>query len=276
MILTLGFSPCPNDTFIFDAMVNGKIDTQGISFDFIMEDVQTLNKWALDGKLDVTKLSYNTFLHTVDNYALLHSGSALGEGVGPLLISKRPIDLSEVNKLKIAIPGVNTTANLLLSLAFPDARNKTEMVFNEIEDAVLTDAFDAGLIIHENRFTYQKKGLYKLIDLGDWWESLTNAAIPLGGIVIKRSFDPELARTVDNIIRESLQWSWSHYPHLSSFVTTNAQEMEEEVMRKHIELYVNHYTTDLGEMGRKAIITLFERAASSGLLKQNMPDSIFY
>jgi len=277
MKLTLGFSPCPNDTFIFDAMVNGHIDTKGIEFDYVMEDVETLNVWAEQGKLDVTKLSYNTFLHTVDKYALLHTGSALGEGVGPLLVAAKELDLDEVDNMRIAIPGFNTTANLLLTLAFPNAKNKTELVFNEIEGAVLDGKFDAGLIIHEGRFTYAKKGLTKLIDLGDWWENKMNAAIPLGGIVIRRNFDKELSATVDSILKESLAWSWKRYPELTTFITENAQEMEEDVMRKHIDLYVNDYTTDLGEKGRNAITTLFDKAKAAGLVKADkMPESIFY
>ncbi len=276
MEITLGFSPCPNDTFIFDAMVNNKIDTRGIKFSYVMEDVETLNVWAEQGKLDITKLSYNTFIHTVSNYALLHSGSALGEGVGPILVSKKPLDINALNDYRIAVPGFKTTANLLLTLAFPDAKNKTELVFNEIEAAVLNGDFDAGLIIHEGRFTYQQKGLTKLIDLGDWWEQTTHAAIPLGGIVIRRSFDKELCATVDAIIKESLAYSWKQYPELTPFVTENAQEMEEEVMRKHINLYVNDYTADLGDKGRAAINTLFEKAAAAGLIKQGMPASIFY
>lgn len=276
MVLTLGFSPCPNDTFIFDAMINGKVDTKGLQFDYVMEDVETLNNWAAEGKLDITKLSYNAFLHTVDKYALLHSGSALGKGVGPLLIAKQPIDLSTSKDLRIAIPGVNTTANLLLSLALPDAKNKTEILFSDIEAAVLDGKFDAGLIIHESRFTYQQKGLVKLIDLGDWWEQEMNAAIPLGGIVVRRSFGKELAATIDSIIKDSLAYAWKHYPSLTSFVTQNAQEMEESVMRRHIELYVNNYTTDLGLEGRHAINTLFAKAKEAGLLKENAPESVFY
>ena len=276
MKLTLGFSPCPNDTFIFDAMVNGKIDTMGITFDYVMEDVETLNQWAEQGKLDITKLSYNTFIHTVNQYALLHSGSALGEGVGPLLVSKQPLDLANIEKLKIAIPGIKTTANLLFTLAFPNAKNKTEMVFNEIEAAVLDGRFDAGLIIHEGRFTYQKKGLVKLIDMGDWWEQTTKAAIPLGGIVIRRSLPVTVCAAVDQIIKKSLAYSWQRYPELSPFITSNAQEMEEDVMRKHIQLYVNDYTNDLGVKGRNAISTLFKKATHAGLLKRKMPEFIFY
>lgn len=275
MKLTIGFSPCPNDTFIFDAMVHKKIDTIGIDFEYVLEDVETLNRWAVEEKLDVTKLSYNTFLHCVDKYALLHSGSALGKGVGPLLITKEPASLDNVNNMHIAIPGVKTTANLLLSLAFPDAKSKTEIVFHEIEDTVLTGKVDAGLIIHENRFTYRDRGLHKLIDLGDWWEQSTNAAIPLGGIVAKRSMNQELIATIDGIIKESVQYSWNNYPSLAEFVKGNAQEMAEQVMRQHIELYVNEYTTELGETGTNAINTLFEKAEKAGII-QSKPENIFY
>ncbi len=277
MKLTLGFSPCPNDTFIFDAMVNGMIDTRGLSFEYVMEDVETLNLWAKEGKLDITKLSYNTFLHTIDKYALLHSGSALGKGVGPLLISKEPLDLNKIADYKIVIPGFNTTANLLLSIAFPEAKQKQELVFNEIEDAVLSEKADAGLIIHENRFTYAQKGLTKLVDLGDWWEEHVNAAIPLGGIVVRRSFDKELSATIDAVIKDSIDYSWQHYPALSPFITNNAQEMEEDVMRKHINLYVNNFTTDLGEEGYRAINTLFSEAKKAGLVNEaNAALPVFY
>lgn len=276
MNFSLGFSPCPNDTFIFDAMVNGKIDTMGLTFDYVMEDVGTLNAWAEEGRLDITKLSYSTFMHTVNHYALLHSGSALGEGVGPLLVAKSPLDLKNIADFKIAVPGFNTTANLLLTLAYPQAKNKTELVFSEIEGAVLDGTFDAGLIIHEGRFTYQKKGLTKLMDMGDWWEQTTHAAIPLGGIVAIRTLDRALCATIDRIIKDSIAYAWKHYPELSPFVKENAQEMEEDVMRQHINLYVNDYSTDLGEKGRNAISTLFERAAAAGLLKDGMPPAIFY
>lgn len=275
MKLTLGFSPCPNDTFIFDAMVNGKIDTKGIEFDYVMEDVETLNIWAEQGKLDITKLSYHTFLHVVQDYALLHSGSALGKGVGPLLIANKELGLDKVAEYTIAIPGKNTTANLLLSLAYPAARQKEELVFNEIEQAVLDGKYDAGLIIHESRFTYAQKGLVKLVDLGDWWEREMNAAIPLGGIVMKRSLGADLCKTVDSIIKESILYSWKQYPQLASFITENAQEMEEEVMRKHIDLYVNEYSTDLGTEGEHAIRTMFKKAEDAGILKEQTAN-IFY
>jgi len=195
--------------------------------------------------------------------------------VGPLLVSKKELELAKIDTLKIAIPGFNTTANLLLSLTFPQAKNKTELVFSEIEAAVINGEYDAGLIIHESRFTYQKKGLRKLIDLGDWWEKETNAAIPLGGIVMRRSLGSGLCATVDKIIKESLAYSWQQYPSLAPFVTENAQEMEEDVMRQHINLYVNSYSTDLGEKGRNAITTLFEKAKAGGLISGELPQ-IFY
>jgi len=275
MNLTLGFSPCPNDTFIFDAMVNGQIDTKGLSFDYVMEDVETLNRWAAEGKLDITKLSYSAFLQQVHQYALLHSGSALGMGVGPLLVARKHIPAAELPNCKIAIPGMHTTANLLLSLAMPELRRKEEVVFSEIEDAVLSGDFDAGLIIHESRFTYEEKGLVKLMDLGDWWENAFNVAIPLGGIAIRRNLGKEVATLIDQIIKESLAYSWRNYPKLSSFVTDNAQEMDEDVMRKHINLYVNEYTNDLGDAGRKAIETLFTLAKDGSLIQEDLPE-VFY
>lgn len=260
MELTLGFSPCPNDTFIFDAMVNNKIDTKGLQFNTRLEDVETLNKWALEGKLDITKLSYGVLPKVLHQYELLNSGSALGRGCGPLLIAKKPIDKENIKDCKIAIPGINTTANLLFSTAFPEAQNKEILVFSDIENAVLDGRVDAGVIIHENRFTYQQRGLVKIIDLGEYWESTTGSPIPLGGIVIRKSLPAELKQQVDQLIHDSLQESFKHYPILSPFVTSHAQEMEESVMRQHIELYVNNFSLDLGEAGRAAVDRLMAAA----------------
>jgi 1,4-dihydroxy-6-naphthoate synthase len=276
MTYTLGFSPCPNDTFIFDALVNGHIDTRGLEVSYVLEDVETLNRYALEGKLDITKLSYSTLLHTIHQYALLHSGSALGKGVGPLLVAKQGFDLGSLPEKTIAIPGANTTANLLLTLAHPKATNKTEVLFSNIEQAVLDGAFDAGLIIHESRFTYAAKGLVQLMDLGDWWERTTQAPIPLGGIVARRSLPRAVIATVDALIKESIAWSWQRYPQLSPFVTQHAQEMEPAVMRQHIDLYVNDYTNDLGTTGRHAIDTLFATAKAAGLIAGRFPETIYY
>ena len=255
---SLGFSPCPNDTFIFDALVNGKIDTGPFQFEPRLEDVETLNRWALEGKLDITKLSYGIYPSIQDAYTLLNSGSALGKGVGPLLVSRREIPnyKSQITELSVALPGEHTTANLLFTMAFPDARKKKFMVFSAIEDAVLNGETDCGVIIHESRFTYEEKGLCKLIDLGDYWEQQTGLPIPLGGIVMRKNFDPSIISQVDNLIRKSLEFAFSNYPDLPNYVRQHSQEMEEDVMRKHIDLYVNKYSLDLGEEGRRAIAQL--------------------
>jgi len=262
MKLSLGFSPCPNDTFIFDALVNNKIDTEGLEFDVQLEDVQTLNEWARAGKLDVSKISYGVLPLVLSQYQLLNSGGALGKGVGPLLISKKESDpalLQEtVNNYTIAVPGVNTTAHLLFSMAFPNAKQKTFLVFNEIEDAVLSGKVDAGVIIHENRFTYQDKGFVKLMDLGNYWEQQLQVPIPLGGIVAHHRIGNEIAAKVDKLIRKSVEFAFSNYPELTDYIRSHAQEMSEEVMRKHIDLYVNNFSIDLGIEGKKAVDKLVE------------------
>ncbi len=260
MKLTLGFSPCPNDTFIFDALVNKKIDTEGLEFEAILEDVETLNQWALQDKLDITKLSFPAFFQSLDNYILLDSGSALGKGVGPLLISKTEVrdQKWEVKENTIALPGINTTANLLFSFAYPEAQHKKFMIFSAIENAVLTGETDLGVIIHENRFTYQQKGLHKVVDLGEYWEEKMQAPIPLGGIAINQSVKNSTAIKVNELIRKSLDYAFQHYPFVSDYVKQHSQEMSEEVMRQHIDLYVNNYSLSLGQEGRKAIETLFQ------------------
>ncbi len=256
MRFTLGFSPCPNDTFIFDALVNKKIDTEGLDFEVFLEDVQTLNQWAMQGKLDISKISYGVLPLVLHQYRLLEAGGALGKGVGPLLISRSPRPLTAINSSSIAIPGQQTTAHLLFSLAFPEASQKEFMIFSEIEDAVLSGKVDCGVIIHENRFTYQQKGLTKLMDLGEFWEKETGAPIPLGGIVFREDLDQALSKKVNALIRKSLEYAFSNYPTLSDYVKTHAQEMDESVMRQHIDLYVNNYSLSLGKEGEKAIQTL--------------------
>jgi len=261
MTLTLGFSPCPNDTFIFDALVNGKIDTGGLSFDVVLEDVQTLNQWAIEGKLDVSKISYGVLPLALKQYKVLNSGGALGKGVGPLLITKDPTMTTEqVSNAKIAIPGMNTTAHLLFAMAFPSAQNKSFHVFHEIEELVLSGQVDAGVIIHENRFTYQQKGLHKILDLGDYWEQHTSVPIPLGGIVAHNRLLDSVAIQVDHLIRESVEYAFAHYPIIADYVKMHAQEMSEEVMRQHIDLYVNNYSIDLGTKGKEAVQTLMRVA----------------
>lgn len=261
MLLSLGFSPCPNDTFIFDALVNKKIDPGPFSWELALEDVQTLNEWAIQGKLDMSKISYGVWPLVQHEYQLLDAGGALGNAVGPLLIAKKSIARKEINMLRIGIPGKNTTAHLLFSLAYPEAENKIFMAFHEIENAVLDGSIDAGVIIHENRFTYAAKGLVKLVDLGEFWEKKLHCPIPLGGIVLRKTMDAALASLLENKIRESIAFAWKNYPQLPPFVLKHSQEMEETVMRQHIELYVNAYSVTLGNPGRKAILQLTETYA---------------
>lgn len=274
MKLSLGFSPCPNDTFIFDALIHHKIDTEGLEFEVFFDDVETLNQKALRSELDITKLSFHAFAHVVEKYALLDAGSALGFGVGPLLICKNEdlIDSARLTQkdstLSVAIPGELTTANFLLGIAFPNLLNKQVMVFSEIQDALLNHSIDLGLIIHENRFTYTDKGLHKIVDLGSYWEELTGCAIPLGGIVINRKLDHEVQLKVNRLIRKSVEFAFQNPKSGIDFISAHAQEMEEAVMYKHIDLYVNKYSIDLGTEGRKAIDILFKMAQEKGIIPE--------
>jgi 1,4-dihydroxy-6-naphthoate synthase len=260
MKLTLGFSPCPNDTFIFDALVNKKIDTEGFEFDAVLADVETLNQWALEGRLDITKLSFPAFFRSLQNYTLLDAGSALGKGVGPLLITDSPTELTEeeINQASVALPGIHTTANLLFSYAYPDAIDKKFMLFSAIEDALVNKEVDLGVIIHENRFTYQQKGLHKVKDLGEYWEEKMELPVPLGGIAINQSIKRSAALKVNELIRKSLDFAFKNYPAIPDYVKQHSLEMSEDVMRQHIDLYVNNYTLDLGDEGKEAIENLHE------------------
>lgn len=265
MKISLGFSPCPNDTFIFDALVHGRIDTEGLAFTPVLADVEELNRRAFAGELAVTKLSYHALAHLQDKYALLHAGSALGRNCGPLLIARRPLTEEEIENARIAIPGRYTTANFLLSMAYPRAENKEAVLFSEIEDAVLSGRFDAGLIIHENRFTYQEKGLVKLIDLGEYWESTTGYPIPLGGIAVRRDLPGEVQESIDRVLEHSVRYAF-HQPDASrDYVRIHAQEMNEAVIRAHIDLYVNEFTLHLGTEGRAAVEHLFRVARERGV-----------
>ena len=266
--ISLGFSTCPNDTFIFDAMVHHKVDTENLDFDVVLADVEELNNKALQNELDVTKISYHAYSKIANNYLLLDSGSALGYKNGPLLISKKKIYTDELNEITIAIPGLNTTANLLLSIAFPNVKNKKEYIFSDIEDAILDGEVDAGLIIHENLFTYEKKGLIKIIDLGEYWEKETGLPIPLGGIAINRNLNHNLQLKINRVLKRSIEYAFANPKSAYPFIKQYAQEMDEDVMYKHIELYVNNFTLDLGENGKKAIEILYEKAISLGVLPE--------
>ena len=268
MKLSLGFSPCPNDTFLFDAMVHGKIHTEGLEFEILMADVEVLNQKAFANQLNITKLSYHAYAYLMDTYSLLDAGSALGNDCGPLLIAKNKLSDEALLSSKIAIPGKFTTANFLLSLAYPQAINREEMLFSDIEGAILSDKVDAGLIIHENRFTYQDKGLKKIIDLGSFWETQTGLPIPLGGIVIQNNIAIEIQQTVNRVLKRSVQFARKYPEQTGDFVQQYAQEMDPEVMYKHIGLYVNDFTETLGDLGKKAVNQLFEMAVEKEIIEK--------
>jgi 1,4-dihydroxy-6-naphthoate synthase len=274
MKLTLGFSPCPNDTYIFDAMVHQKVDTEGLEFEYFMADVEQLNTAAFNEKPDITKLSFHAFLHLAGKYLLLDSGAALGFGAGPLVISRHLKDFNELPGKTIAIPGVYTTANLLFSLAMKDLVHKKEMLFSDIENAVLSGEVDAGLIIHESRFTYQSKGLNKLIDLGEFWEQLTGSPVPLGGIAAHSRLGDEIIGKVNRSIRRSVDFANIHKGEPNEFISCHAQEMDPAVMHQHIDLYVNQFSVSLGVQGKQAINQMFQYAVSAGIIAE-MPERIF-
>ncbi len=274
MNLKLGFSSCPNDTFMFEALVNKRIDSEGLQFDIHIADIKDLNQSAFKASLDITKISFFAFAQLTDTYQLLHAGSALGNNCGPLLIAKSHLDQSDILNGRIAIPGKNTTANLLFSLAYPEATQKEEMLFSEIEDAVLQEKVDVGLIIHENRFTYQDKGLIRIIDLGEYWETTAQSPIPLGGIVVKKELEDTIKKKINRVLKKSIQFAFEHPDIVLPYVRQYAQEMDEDVMKQHIKLYVNQFSIDLGEKGRTAIHKLFRTALEKGLIKE-LPGNLF-
>jgi 1,4-dihydroxy-6-naphthoate synthase len=268
MKLSLAFSPCPNDCFMFDAIAHRRIDLEGLEFDVTLADIEALNRSTFAAAVDVSKLSFHAYAACADRYVLLDAGSALGRNCGPLLVSKRSISCEEVaeGRLRVAIPGQYTTANFLCGLAFPRANDKTPVLFSDIEAALLDGRFDAGVIIHENRFTYETRGLRKIIDLGEFWESETGAPIPLGGIVVRRSLPDDVKAAMNRVMRRSVEYALAHRDASLPYVRAHAQEMSEDVMYRHIDLYVNEYSVDLGPEGRRAIDLLFARARLSGII----------
>ncbi|MEN9332073.1 MAG: hypothetical protein RLZZ94_1163 [Bacteroidota bacterium] len=264
---TIGFSPCPNDTFIFDAMIHNRLQ-ENEDWTTHLLDVEALNKNAAEGMYDVTKMSFAAYSLVADKYQILNSGSALGRGCGPLIISKSPLTLEELKDKTIAIPGARTTANLLMSIFVPECKSKLEMVFSDIEDAVLSGRCDAGLIIHENRFTYQQKGLFKVADLGELWESKTGLPIPLGCIAVKRSLPEEEKHQIDTLIRQSVEFAFANPDASKDYIAQHAQEMNSEVQQQHIDLYVNEFSVTLGQDGKKAIETLFNEGFKAGIIPE--------
>ncbi len=275
--LKLGYSPCPNDTFIFYAMVHGKIETGDLNFNEILLDVEDLNRKALNTELDLSKISYNVYGRVSREYIFLRSGGALGRGCGPLLIAKERYSIDELKGKKIAVPGIHTTAYLLLQLLNPSLVRQSSihpMPFNEIIKSVSNGAVDAGLIIHESRFTYASHGLSKIVDLGEWWEGETGLPIPLGGIIARRSFGNVLTGKINTILRSSIDYASSNRSEPMAYIQQHSQELSPDIINQHINLYVNEYSFDIGDDGEKAAIELLMRAADAGII-QKVKGSIF-
>jgi len=266
--LTLGYSPCPNDTFIFYALVHGKVDTGGLGFREVLEDVETLNLMASRQELDITKVSFAAFAGLRETYALLRSGGALGRGCGPLVVARERTGIEALRGKRIAIPGMNTTAFMLLRLLDPVlGENVSAMPFNEIMPAVRDGIVDAGLIIHESRFTYPSFGLVEVEDLGRWWERETGHPIPLGCIIARRSLGKEFAGKLERLVRKSLEYAFARPEEPVSYIKMHSQELADDVIKNHIGLYVNDYSLDLGDEGVSAVEALFNMAEKRGLLK---------
>ncbi|SEA82625.1 1,4-dihydroxy-6-naphthoate synthase [Desulfuromusa kysingii] len=264
--LHLGYSPCPNDTFIFYGLIHGKVPCPKIQFIEQLEDVETLNQLALQGQLDLTKISYHAFGHLRHDYALLHSGGALGRGCGPLIVARDHTTMAELRGKKIAIPGRLTTANLLLQLHSEGFEDVLILPFDQIMTAVTQGKVDAGVIIHESRFTYPQHGLTQVLDLGQWWEEETGYPIPLGGILAKRSLGAELINQVDTALRQSIEYAYAHANEPQIYIKQHAQELDDSVIRRHIDLYVNTFSIDLGDEGIQAVEGLLSRAEARGLI----------
>ena len=263
--LSLGYSPCPNDCFIFYALAHGKV-TSDFRWSIRLEDVEALNQLAKKGALDVTKISYHAFGHLTDDYVMLRSGGALGNGVGPLIVTKER--LADLSGKRVAIPGGLTTANLLLKLSQPDDVEIHQLRYDKIMPAVAAGEVDAGLIIHESRFTYADYGLNKHLDLGEWWEKETGAPLPLGGIMARRSLGAQRLTQIQQAIRDSLRYGYAHRQEAEPYIAAHAQEMSQKVRQQHIELYVNDYSLDVGETGEEAVRTLLGRARERGLIPE--------
>lgn len=264
--LSLGYSPCPNDTFIFYGLIHAKVPCWDITFKEQLEDVETLNRLALEGCLDLTKISYHAFGHLRDQYALLRSGGALGRGCGPLVIAPETTTMEQLCGKRIAIPGQLTTANLLLQLYGEGYDELLIVPFEQVMPAIQSGKAAAGVIIHESRFTYQQYGMKQVLDLGQWWEQDTGCPIPLGGILAKRSLGAETINRIDTALRQSVEYAYAHPQEPGHYIRQHSQELEEAVVRSHIDLYVNDFSVDLGDEGIRAVTTLLSRAEERGLI----------
>jgi 1,4-dihydroxy-6-naphthoate synthase len=267
--LSLAYSPCPNDTYIFYALAHRKIDLGNLNFDISLNDVEHLNQAARNGAVDVSKLSFAAIGHLMEKYGLLRTGAALGRGCGPLIVARRGTTLSSIGRSNIAIPGLWTTANLLLGLFMDQPPNATAMRFDDIMPAVSEGRYDFGVIIHEGRFTYQNYGLECLVDLGQWWEAKTGLPIPLGGIAARRDLPGSFIREVETAIGQSIAYARRHPQEADAYIKAHAQELTDSVIHQHIELYVNDFSIDIGDQGEAAIAALFDIARKKGILPKS-------
>lgn len=270
--LTLGYSPCPNDTYIFYGLAHDKINGKIVFDEPLLEDVETLNLWAMQHKLDVTKLSYHALGHVLDDYCVLSTGSALGRGCGPLLVSRQQISQKEMERCKIAIPGEYTTAALLFRMFLPGCTDIVVMRFDEIMGAVQGGEVDAGVIIHESRFTYQEQGLVCMQDLGQWWEESSGQPIPLGCIAARRSLGEKKIAQIDAMIGASIDLSRENPDACLPYIKQHSQEIEQQVVRQHIGLYVNEFSRDIGDEGRGAIRIFLAKGREAGILPYSDKD----
>lgn len=264
--LRFGFSPCPNDTFAFHALVHGQVPLPGFSLEPFLADVEELNRRALKAELELSKLSFHALAHVLDDYVLLRSGAALGRGCGPLLVARPGFEPGNLLKIKVAVPGRYTTAHLLLTLHLGTTPQVEPMLFSEVMPAVARGGYDAGLIIHEGRFTYERLGLNRLVDLGQWWEAETGLPIPLGCIAARRDLGRDTALALEKALAGSVAQAWAHPEASRDYVLAHAQEMEAEVVDQHIGLYVNSFTQDLGAEGLRAVEYILEKGRAAGLL----------
>ena len=266
MTIKINISTCPNDTFMFDALLHNKIDTKGYRFELHMADIAELNTIVKEECVDVSKISYAVYPQIEDNYQILNSGSAMGRGNGPLLVSKKKIYADEIKDLKIAVPGLTTTANMLLTIGFGDVKERKEYLFSDISSAVEADEVDAGILIHEERFCYKKMGLQLISDLGQMWEDKKRLLIPLGAIVVRRDLDENIKKDIQELIAESIRFAFENPQSSLSFVKQNAQELDDEIIEKHIKMFVNDFSINVGEVGKESVKGFFE---ASGVTLKN-------
>lgn len=272
---SIGFSPCPNDTYIFCGMATGRIPLAGWSLQPpLLEDVETLNQWAMEGRLDITKLSFHALGHVQEKYVLLNAGAALGRGCGPLLVAGQKVDPGDFRKMRVAIPGKYTTAAMLLKLFAPAWKEIVILRFDEIMAAIESNKVDCGVIIHESRFTYRGRGLELIADLGAWWEKMSGHPIPLGGIVARRTLGRDLIAEIDRAVRTSILWAQQNPRLCRPYIKEYAQELDDSVINQHIGLYVNTYSENLGEEGLAAVQFFLQKGRETGILPASCGQSL--